>query len=251
MSDKDSLIQLVREADSLIKDTSIFAILGTNNPKDHIYDKITSKGYFLTALGCFVTLGYYSRIFSEINAEQNIVLSLEQEKAIKEINKLIKENRLSKYYIRKRENIVSRNDEDSFVIFMNALILKKNVDFNIDKKFFRVIWRFTRNMIAHMGYPLVTIGGKYILSTDKDAVEQLKLPIYDPIEVMNILRRESLPNEIFLNKNGKITVQATVLLAYMFPIRDFLIEEINNSDEKQCSKALSTIKHLINKEIDY
>jgi len=81
MSNTEDLKLIIHEADALLSDTSVFAILGINNPVDRVFDKIAGKEYYLTALGALTALGLYSRIYFALKSKPSKELSDEQKQA--------------------------------------------------------------------------------------------------------------------------------------------------------------------------
>lgn len=247
MSNKEDLKLVIHEADALLSDTSIFAILGINNPVDKIFDKIAGKGYYLTALGALTVLDLYSRVYFVLKSKPLKDLTHDQKKAITEIETLIKENKLKGYFIQKKVGSILSSDEDFFEKFMRDL-KGKGLDVGLKDNEFRAAWKQIRNMLSHLTFPLGAIGGKHIESTNQGAITHLKLPLYDSVVVMETLRQSFLPSEAFKMDGDSLTVNSTVLLAYIYPIREFLLEEIDNSDEIVCKNALNSIKDLVNRQ---
>lgn len=247
MSSKENLKIVVHEADALISDTSVFAVLGINNPVDKVYDKIPGKGYYLTALGTLTALGFYSRIYFSLITKTPKQLTLEQTQSITKIEKLIKSTKLGSYYISKKPGSILSSDEDFFESFMKEL-KDKGLDLGLKHNEFRIAWKQIRNMISHLSFPLGPVGGKHVESANQEAIKQLGLPIYDLEKVMEIMRKGMYPSEAFNLKNNVLTVNSTVLLAYIYPIRDYLIEIIDNSDEARCKYALATIQEVIDRQ---
>ena len=248
ISSKEGLIITVKEANSLLADTSVFALLGINNPVDKIFDKIPGKGYYLTALVALAALGLYSKIYFNLKSTTPKELTVGQKTILNDIQKLIKANDLESYFIQKAPGSTLSSDEDFFEKFMLYLKKDKKIDLGLKDSEFRVAWKQIRNMLIHILFPWADIGGKHIPSTDKKAISSLKLPKYKIEEIMRILRNGFNSSEAFKMKEGKLTLNSTVLLAYLFPIRDILIEEINNADEAKCNIALKSLKDLVNRQ---
>lgn len=247
MSSKENLKIIVHEADALISDTAVFAILGINNPVDEVYNNIPGKGYYLTALGTLTALGFYSRIYFALTAKTPRQLTPEQTQAITEIEELVKSNKLGSYFISKKPGSILSSDEDFFESFMKEL-KNKGLDLGLKDNEFRIAWKQIRNMISHLSFPLGPVGGKHVESTNQEAIKQFGLPIYDPVKVMEIMQKGMYPSEAFSLKNGELTVNSSVLLAFIYPIRDYLIEIVHNSEEEKCKYTLATIQDVIDRQ---
>lgn len=247
MSSKEDLKLVVHEADALLSDTSIFAILGINNPVDKVFDKIAGKGYYLTALGALTALGLYSRVYFALTSKLPKDLTDEQKKAAAEIENLIKANKLSGHFIQKKPGSILSSDEDFFEKFMKDL-KNSSLDLGLKDNEFRVAWKQIRNMLSHLTFPLGAIGGRHIESSNAEAIKDLNLPIYDSTAVAEVLRRGFTSSESFKLEGSRLTVNSTVLLAYMYPIRDFLIEHIDSASEETCERALNSVREVINRQ---
>jgi len=247
MSNREDLKLIIYEADALLSDTSIFSILGLNNPVDKVFDKIAGKGYYLAALGALTVLGLYSRIYFALKSKPPRVLSEEQTLAITKIKKLIADNKLESYFIQKQLDSISSSDEDSFVKFMDYLRIS-GIDLGLKNNEFRIAWKQIRNMISHLTFPLRAVGGTHIDSTKFEAIKYLNLPIYNSVDVMEIMRKAFLSTEAFKMDYGFLTMHSSVLLAYIYPIRDILIKEVASSTEKSCEIALNSVKAIFNRQ---
>ncbi len=244
---REDLIAIINDANSLLYDSSIYTVLGTNNPYDEVYENLTEKGYYLTAFSGMTILGFYSRIFYMIKLFKPKVLSPKQVNALNEIKEIAKNNKIKGLcYIKNPESNLT-SDLDHFRSFMKYL-LNQGLDLGLNSNNYESAWKQFRNTIAHLAFPGLPIGGKHIPKDDKDAILRLGLPIYDAEKAFDILRKGSKPTDTFTYTDGTLHLNSYVLISYIPIIRNHLISIVNDVSEEKCQFAIDDLKEIWNRQ---